>query len=108
LTTTTRKSARALAIVEGRQLAATGMGNWIRTSAGLSLREVARAVDVDVAAVWHWEAGSKRPSPENAIAYRNFLNELRDAQMGAPRARTASTRTGGRGRHRKEVKAAAD
>jgi DNA-binding transcriptional regulator YiaG len=79
---------RALAVANGRHLASSGAGRMIRVAAGLPVRAVAEAVGVDYAAVWHWEAGSKRPSEENAIRYAEFLEELRAVNEGArPRGR---------------------
>jgi DNA-binding transcriptional regulator YiaG len=80
------KTDEALAIAEGRQYAVTGAGRMIREAAGLSLGDVARAIGTDAATVYRWENGHKRPSAPFAVAYRDFLEELREIHA-APRRR---------------------
>src|SRR4051812_16511134 len=79
----------ALAIVEARQLAASGAGRMIREAASLSLAEVGRAVGVDRTSVFYWETGAKRPSGDNAVRYRDFLAEVRSAYAANGRSRVA-------------------
>jgi len=50
----------------------------IREAAGLSMRAVARTLDVDTMTVSRWEQGVT-PHPENAIAYRQLLDALEEA-----------------------------
>jgi DNA-binding transcriptional regulator YiaG len=78
---------RAVAIAEGRQLAASGIARLVRQSAGLSLRDVARVVGIDPGTVWHWEHGSKVPTGKNAIAYRDVIAALRNMQAPLQRDR---------------------
>ena len=68
----------AHALVEARQLAASGAGRMIREAAGLSLAELGRAIDVDPSAVWRWENGERTPTGVYAVRYRDFLVELRE------------------------------
>jgi AcrR family transcriptional regulator len=92
-----REMERVIAIAEGRQLAASGIARLVRESAGLSLRDVARAVGIDPGTVWHWEHGSKVPTDKNAIAYRDLIVALRDVHAprrgGGHRKLVTTTRT---------------
>jgi DNA-binding transcriptional regulator YiaG len=51
----------------------------IRERAGVSLREVARVLDVDAMTVHRWEQGTTLPNRHNAIAYRQVLDALEQA-----------------------------
>lgn len=51
----------------------------IREAAGLSMREVARALNVDVMTVSRWEGGV-RPRAEHAVAYRELLDALEEIE----------------------------
>lgn len=68
----------AHALIEARQLAASGAGRMIREAAGLSLAELGRAIDVDPSAIWRWEHGERSPTGVHAVRYRDFLVELRE------------------------------
>jgi DNA-binding transcriptional regulator YiaG len=68
----------AHALVEARQLAASGAGRMIREAAGLSVAELGRAIGADASTVWRWENGERTPTDVRAVAYRDFLVELRD------------------------------
>ena len=57
----------------------------IREAAGLSMHEVARAIGADPSTVFRWESGERVPSGELAVAYRDFLVELRETYAGARR-----------------------
>jgi len=50
----------------------------IREAAGVSLREVARVLGVNVMTVIRWEEGAT-PKPDHAIAYRQLLDALDEA-----------------------------
>jgi transcriptional regulator with XRE-family HTH domain len=54
----------------------SGEAQRIRIDAGLSLREVADAVNVSVSALHRWEAGDRRPRGDAAIRYAHLLGEL--------------------------------
>jgi DNA-binding transcriptional regulator YiaG len=58
----------------------SGRARQIRETAGLSLREVAYAVDVSVSALFRWEAGDRRPRGEAALRYADLLGDLEAAQ----------------------------
>jgi DNA-binding transcriptional regulator YiaG len=47
----------------------------IREAAGVSMREMARTLDVDVMTVARWESGAT-PRPEHAMVYRQLLDAL--------------------------------
>lgn len=76
--TTSRDADQVLAVVEARQLAASGAARMIREAAGLSLADVAAACGADPSSVFRWEEGSRRPSGDRAIAYRDFLQQLQE------------------------------
>ncbi len=50
----------------------------IREAAGLSLAEVGRAIGADPSTIFRWESGERIPSGSLAVAYRDFLEELRE------------------------------
>jgi transcriptional regulator with XRE-family HTH domain len=93
---------RAVAIAEGRQLAASGIARLVRQSAGLSLREVAHVIGIDPGTVWHWEHGSKVPSGANAIAYRDLIVALKDRQPQRSHPKQTAARGKQTGRPRRE------
>ncbi len=51
----------------------------IRTAAGVTLREMATALDVTPMTVLRWERGEVRPAHRHAAAYRSLLDGLRAA-----------------------------
>jgi DNA-binding transcriptional regulator YiaG len=51
----------------------------IRETAGVSARDVARVLGVNVMSVLRWEDGKATPTPEHAIAYRRLLDALEEA-----------------------------
>ncbi len=57
-------------------MAANGTAKTVRTSAGLSLREVALDVGVDCASIYRWENGLVTPWRENALKYLKVLDEI--------------------------------
>lgn len=71
-------AAATLAVIEARQLAASGAGQMIREASGLSLAELGAAIGVDASTIFRWEEGSRRPFGGNAVAYRDFLKRLRE------------------------------
>jgi transcriptional regulator with XRE-family HTH domain len=56
-------------LVRGRRLAREGRGRFLREAAGLSLRELAAAIGVDVATLSRWEHGSSRPRTRAAMRW---------------------------------------
>ena len=51
----------------------------IREKAGVSLRRVAEELGVSITTVWHWEHDGDGPSMENAVRYRELLDQLNEA-----------------------------
>jgi DNA-binding transcriptional regulator YiaG len=51
----------------------------IREAAGVSLREIAVALDVAPLTVLRWEQGKVTPRREHAVAYRSLLEGLEEA-----------------------------
>jgi DNA-binding transcriptional regulator YiaG len=68
---------RLHAISRARTLALTGEARAIREAAGLSLNEVAAALEVTPSCVLRWETGKRCPRAENAEAYARLLSTLR-------------------------------
>jgi DNA-binding XRE family transcriptional regulator len=56
-------------LVRGRTLGRSGRGRAIREQAGLSLRELARIVQVDAATLSRWERGDVRPRQAGAARW---------------------------------------
>jgi hypothetical protein len=56
-------------LIRGRTLGRTGRGRAIREQAGLSLRELARIVQVDAATLSRWERGDVRPRQAGAARW---------------------------------------
>lgn len=59
-----------------REWAATGAALAIRESAGLSLNELARSIDVSPSTVLRWERGEHRPHGACGIRYAQLLQQL--------------------------------
>ena len=55
----------------------------IRMRAGLSLQQIADALDVHVTSVWNWERGEDGPGRGNAIRYGELLQQLDEATRAA-------------------------
>ena len=64
-----------VSVSRARSLAASGAARSIRRAAGLSLREVAAALDVSPSTVLRWEGGVK-PRTEVASRYGDLLERL--------------------------------
>jgi DNA-binding transcriptional regulator YiaG len=58
----------------------------LRISAGLSAREVARALGVSPQAVLNWEMGTRRPSPRHLSAYVTLIRALKRVSRDRPRS----------------------
>lgn len=56
-------------LMRGRTLGRTGRGRAIREQAGLSLRELARIVQVDAETLSRWERGDVRPRQAGAARW---------------------------------------
>ena len=63
-------------LIEVRQAIATGRAARVRELAGLSQAEVASLVGVTPAAVSRWEAGIRRPTGGQALAYARALRQI--------------------------------
>lgn len=59
-----------------RHLVATGDAERTRTRAGLSKREMARAIDVSPSTIMRWERGDRRPRGDEALRYLALLDAL--------------------------------
>jgi len=68
-------SSRSAAISECRVIAPV-LGEALRRSAGLSLRDIARDLRVSSQTVFKWEKGINRPSGDHALAYLEILRGL--------------------------------
>lgn len=68
----------ALLVVEAREASHSGRGATVRTAAGLSRGELARAIGVNQSSISRWESGKRRPSGDAAIRYARMLRVLAD------------------------------
>ena len=59
-----------------REWAASGAAEAIRRSAGLSLYETGRALNVSPSTVLRWERGESRPHGPRAVRYAELLRQL--------------------------------
>jgi DNA-binding transcriptional regulator YiaG len=66
----------AAALRQIREVAANGYARTVRLHAGLSLREVADAIDVDPSTVHRWEHGDRRPRGPAALRYGKLIDRL--------------------------------
>jgi transcriptional regulator with XRE-family HTH domain len=48
----------------------------IRQSSGLSLADIATALDVSASTIWRWENGDRSPRPHHAREYAELLKEI--------------------------------
>lgn len=62
-------------LVEGRRLAALGLGGPLRRERRLTQDDVARALGVGQSCVSHWESGIRRPGGEAGRRYCELLVE---------------------------------
>jgi transcriptional regulator with XRE-family HTH domain len=62
--------------MQARRLAASGEAKTIREQAGLSIREVAGAIDVSPSGLFLWENGERTPRGDAAVRYAKFLEQL--------------------------------
>lgn len=63
-------------LVWRRLLGQDGRGRELREAAGISLRELARLLDVDVATLSRWERGEVQPRSSGAIRWVLVCQEL--------------------------------
>lgn len=63
-------------LADVRRLAASGEAKRRREVADLSLSEVAQECEVDIATVWRWENGQRRPRGLPAMRYGRLLDRL--------------------------------
>ena len=69
-----------------RRRAADGTGRRIRTTAQLSMRLIADAIQVSEGTICRWEKGERRPSGDAAVRWARLLHELDRANTKAERA----------------------
>jgi transcriptional regulator with XRE-family HTH domain len=67
---------QTIRLAEVRRLAASGEAKAIREHAGLSIREVAGAIDVSPSGIFRWENGERIPRGDAAVRYAKFLRQL--------------------------------
>jgi len=72
-----------LRTVEQARLPPTEQRSAIRTAAGVTLREMAAALQVSHTTAHAWEQGRSSPRLAHAIAYRKLLEALLEASDGA-------------------------
>jgi transcriptional regulator with XRE-family HTH domain len=63
-------------LIEAREAVASGRAVRLRQDAGLSQREVARAVGVTPGCITRWELGERRPTGAVAVRYGRVLREI--------------------------------
>jgi DNA-binding transcriptional regulator YiaG len=61
---------------ERASLPSPALRSAIRRSAGVTLAQLASALDVSASAVWLWETGQRMPRPERLLRYAELLREL--------------------------------
>jgi DNA-binding transcriptional regulator YiaG len=71
-----------LARVRAAQLPPPAERAALRHASRATLRDLAAALGVTAATVWRWETGRTSIRLEHAIAYRQLLDQLRDAVEG--------------------------
>lgn len=59
-----------------RRLLSSGAAKGARVAAGLSLREMAAAAQIDPSTLWRWEEGQRIPHGAQALRYFDALQEL--------------------------------
>lgn len=64
-------------LAEVRRLCVTGAGRVIRESAAVSLREMARHLEVDPTTLSRWERGEQQPTCAAALRYLALLDAMR-------------------------------
>jgi transcriptional regulator with XRE-family HTH domain len=67
-------------LIQVRRLATSGEAKAIREEAGLSIREVADAIDVSPSGLFRWENGKRTPRGEAAVRYAKFLERLASSE----------------------------
>jgi transcriptional regulator with XRE-family HTH domain len=81
-------------IANARDHAMSGAGRLVRLSSGISLREMARTIEVDASTLLRWERGERRPTGAAAGRWVDELTQL--AERDRPRRRpTAEMREAG-------------
>lgn len=70
-------------LLRARRCAADGSGRQLREAARLSLRDIARAADLNPSTVYRWEIGARRPIGAGAIRYGRLLGDLEQLQQVA-------------------------
>jgi transcriptional regulator with XRE-family HTH domain len=63
-------------LATARDHALSGTGRLLRQSAGISLREMARAISVDPTTLLRWERGENRPRGAAAMRWQHELRQL--------------------------------
>ena len=64
-----------------RSLTQSGAARSIRLTAGLSLAELASAIDVGSSTIRRWERNQRRPHGELALRYLDLLDQLMKVRL---------------------------
>ena len=65
-----------VALMRARDLAKSGAGRAARIGAGLSIREMSRAVGASPAAIYRWEKGERLPRSDAGIRWAREVMKL--------------------------------
>lgn len=77
-------------VANARDHAVSGAGRLVRLTAGISLREMARAIAVDPSTLLKWERGEHRPTGAAAGRWVDELTRLAERKRPRPRDATPS------------------
>jgi DNA-binding transcriptional regulator YiaG len=72
-----------LRLAAAQTAAKTGRARRIRESAGLSISDIARSVEIATATGSRWESGQRRPTGVRAVAWIDLLDALERQQMAS-------------------------
>ena len=73
---------KVIELVGVREAAKSGEAREVRLRAGLSLREVAEAVNVGTSTIYRWETAERRPRGKAALRYGRLISDLKGSLPG--------------------------
>lgn len=79
----TKSASPAARLLAARRLPPPHERTEIREKAGLTIPEIAVALDVETVTVKRWERGLSRPQLRHALAYGQLLEELDQRNLAA-------------------------